>query len=137
MPWYTDMNQQLLTSGNWRSHQLAVQTMIEESLLHLNQRHVALILGAGNCRDIPLNMLLDAFQKVILVDIDEVTIEHVSHHHRTQNLILVGCDITRMHDWILAQDVRQHISPIEQQAVENIWSQYALPGDWMSTPLAG
>ncbi len=59
MNWYEEMNNQLLRSGNWQSHQLAVREIVQEHISHLKQRQIALILGAGNCRDIPLKLLAD------------------------------------------------------------------------------
>jgi len=98
MLWYNLMNQQLRTTGDWVTHQLAVKNLVKEALPRLSQRKVVMVLGAGNCRDIPLDLLSREFQTIVLVDIDGDALIHA--RQKAPTAITLTCDITGLHDWI-------------------------------------
>ncbi|WP_156896635.1 hypothetical protein [Desulfovirgula thermocuniculi] len=54
----------------WSHHREAVKKLISESLHYLKKRDRCIVLGAGNCNDIPLEYLGENFQQVHLADID-------------------------------------------------------------------
>lgn len=53
--------------GAWYEHREAIKKLISESLLQLRKRNKCIVLGAGNCNDIPLEYLGENFQQIGLV----------------------------------------------------------------------
>jgi hypothetical protein len=58
-------------SGYWQPHLENSHRRILEAAALCERRSTALILGAGNCTEIPLEELARGFDEVILVDLDE------------------------------------------------------------------
>ena len=60
-------------SGYWQPHVANSQRRILEAASRCERRSTALVLGAGNCTEIPLEELARAFDEVVLLDLDDAS----------------------------------------------------------------
>lgn len=61
----------------WESHCDAVKQLVNKSLTQCNKNSVA-VLGAGNCKDIPLELLTENFDSIHLYDLDWFTLKQTT-----------------------------------------------------------
>ena len=125
MQWYHMLNNSIKTGGNWETHQGAVRTLVQQALSQIPSRNTALILGAGNCRDIPLEILTNEFQLVILADADDTTIRHVAATGK--NMLAIPCDLSGLHQWMATLPHLEATTASERQDIEEAWKTRAIP----------
>lgn len=78
---------------DWQPHLQKSRAVIAQSLQRCRQHRTALVLGAGQCLDIPLDMLATRFEKVLLVDV--VRLPSVRQLlKRYANVEFVLCDVS-------------------------------------------
>jgi hypothetical protein len=59
----------------WRAHEETNRAFIEQAAAKLQQRELAIVLGAGHAFDLPLVALSRLFGRLVLVDVDESALE--------------------------------------------------------------
>lgn len=60
-------------SGYWQPHVASSHRSIREAASKCERRSIALVLGAGNCTEIPLEELARNFDEVVLLDLDDAS----------------------------------------------------------------
>ncbi|MEW6458663.1 MAG: hypothetical protein AB1441_06295 [Bacillota bacterium] len=85
--------------GRWARHRDLVKRLVDQAAGGI-QWERCLVLGAGNCNDIPLDHLADAFTEVTLFDLDESALAaaaaRLSPRQRAGLRLLAG-DLTGLH----------------------------------------
>lgn len=116
---YREMNRASQTVGDWTEHQQAVRRLIEQAVTRTPKQEQAIVLGVGNGRDLPLEYLVETFEHVLLVDVDEVAVKRVAsslHHIKAGRAQWVTTDLTGFHAWVESQ-----IVPPSQDAIREAW----------------
>lgn len=119
------LNQHMLSIGDWSTHQEAVKHLFDTALEIMPLRNCAMILGSGNCRDIPLDILTDQFESVVLVDIDSETSERVSL--KNSKISYIKCDLSGLLDWINTLPTLSPITPPNIQNNDTGLAQHVIP----------
>jgi hypothetical protein len=74
---YNDLNNQAKDGVNyWRSHQQNLNNLFDMAMNKTSDYNKAIILGAGNCNDIPLINIANKYNETTLLDIDKGNINH-------------------------------------------------------------
>lgn len=103
---YRHMNRQSRTGGDWSEHSDAVLALIEQALSKTTRREQAIVLGVGNGRDLPLQLLVEQFEHVLLVDVDEVVLKRVAnslHDIKAGRAQWLAVELTGFHQWVESQ----------------------------------
>ena len=130
---YHFLNRQMISVGDWATHQEGVQYLVDKAIKAMPFNRSAMILGAGNCRDIPLDIVTAHFDSVILVDVDDETLQHVAS--KFSNISRISYDLSGLHAWINTLPTLSSSTSEDIAAAETAWEQYAIPPLPTSHPL--
>ncbi len=78
---------------------LTAATFATQQPLSQGMQRKALLIGAGNCSDIPLQELVSIFDEVVIVEVDKFSIEKVLHllpSYLQRKITLIIADLTGM-----------------------------------------
>ncbi|MGO4172921.1 hypothetical protein [Bosea sp. TAF32] len=124
----------------WAGHHARCRDIVAQAVAALPERRTAVILGSGLLRDIPLDLLADNFERVLLVDVVHLPQVRLRMRLRS-NVALLTRDLTGVIGW-LAGESGGRSDPladlIADPAVDlvvsaNLLSQLAWPiEDWLA-----
>lgn len=97
---------------DWQPHLQKSRAFIGQSLARCQRHRTALVLGAGQCLDIPLDMLATRFQKVILVDVVRMPALR-SVLKRYPNVEFVLCDVSECLQSVLREPRAQSLQRMQ------------------------
>lgn len=86
----------------WGSHEARCHAVIERAIEGLARRRACIVLGSGLVRDVPLDRLAAAFEKVVLIDVVHLWPARWKAR-RHANVELVDLDITGSTDLLLGR----------------------------------
>jgi hypothetical protein len=74
---FRDMNNERIGGRwlEWEGHRNEIKLLVSHSLSDAGELGRAIVLGAGNCDDLDLHFLCDAFSQLTLVDIDTLSLQ--------------------------------------------------------------
>ncbi|WP_017687202.1 hypothetical protein [Paenibacillus sp. PAMC 26794] len=76
---FREMNQNLQDCiPLWEVHRLELKKMFSSASVFSAEKNNVLVIGAGNCYDIPLNQIIEEYNRITLLDIDETTLCEVN-----------------------------------------------------------
>lgn len=105
-------------------HPAIIKHLTQKAIEQIATHHVAMVLGAGNCNDIPLDLLLETFDTIVLVDIDEKALDFVCNtkidSHSASKIMKIVTDLTGIHNAI-----KQLMLPITDEQIGNVLNQIA------------
>ena len=81
------------TSGAWDRHLTFTRDAIRQSARHCQSRTRVVVVGAGNLLDVPLEVLTDMFDEVVLLDIIHPRATR-KRALRSANIVLLDADVT-------------------------------------------
>jgi hypothetical protein len=126
-------------SKAWEPHQARCRAIITEIAAALPQRRKVVVLGSGPARDIPLDLLCESFDEVVLVDIIHLPLLRLKLW-RQAKVSLISRDLTGAMAW-LAGEAEGRQDPLADLANDdgvdlvvsaNLLSQLAWPvADWL------
>ncbi|PZR93688.1 MAG: hypothetical protein DI537_09790 [Stutzerimonas stutzeri] len=123
----------------WEPHQARCRAIIADVAATLPRRRKAVVLGSGPARDIPLDLLCESFDEVLLIDIVHLPLLRLKLWRRPK-VILVSRDLTGAMAW-LAGEAESRQDPLADLANDgsvdlvisaNLLSQLAWPvAEWL------
>jgi len=123
----------------WTEHHERCRAVVTEAVAALPQHRKVVVLGSGLLRDIPLDLLCERFEQVMLVDAVHLPQIRLRMRFRPKVALLTR-DLTGVMTW-LAEEVDERVDPladlIADPAVDlvisaNLMSQLAWPvEDWL------
>ncbi len=124
----------------WAEHHERCRAVVTEVVAELPERRKAVVLGSGLLRDIPLDLLCERFEQVLLVDAVHLPQIRLRMRFRPRIRLLIR-DLTGVMDW-LAGEIDGRIDPLDDLASDpavdlvisaNLMSQLAWPvEDWLN-----
>jgi hypothetical protein len=86
----------------WAPHEAHCHAVVARSVGELHRRRTCVVLGSGLVRDVPLDLLAESFEKVILVDVVHLWPARIrARAHR--NVQLLSLDVTGTTDLLLGR----------------------------------
>ncbi|MGX1744802.1 hypothetical protein ACWIEX_24900 [Bosea sp. NPDC055353] len=123
----------------WGPHHERCRSVVAQAVAELSQRRKVVVLGSGLLRDIPLDLLCERFEQVLLVDAVHLPQIRLRMRFRPKIMLLTR-DLTGVMGW-LAEENDRRIDPLVDLAAEpavdlvisaNLMSQLAWPvEDWL------
>lgn len=87
---------------SWEPHQARCRAIIADVAATLPRRRKAVVLGSGPARDIPLDLLCESFDEVLLIDIVHLPLLRLKLWRRPK-VILVSRDLTGAMAWLVGE----------------------------------
>jgi hypothetical protein len=81
----------------WAPHEAACHALVRRAMADLPRRRIALVLGSGLARDIPLDEMAGAFEQVLLVDAVHLPLPRLTRH---RNVTRLARDVTGLGAWL-------------------------------------
>lgn len=123
---YQQCNRQNRAESVDPNHLAVVTDLTQKSIERLSHYGIAMVLGAGNCQDIPLNLLLETFKTVVLVDVDREALDFARSATLGtllgEKLETVVTDLTGIHNV-----VKKIKSPIKDEQIHAIMGKIVQP----------
>lgn len=114
-------------------HPAVIKMLTQKAIEQLAHHRVTMVLGAGNCNDIPLDLLLETFDTVVLVDVDETALDFACNTKigspSASKLTKIVTDLTGIHSAI-----KQLTPPITDEQIDSVLNQIVQPFP-LSSPL--
>jgi hypothetical protein len=121
---------------SWWAHAARNRGFISEAIAACRGREVAIVLGAGQVFDLPIGALVQAFRRLILVDIDHVALEEaaasVSDASARARVEIVAMDVTGINQRLIHGIDEQldgaAIAPEAESGLARLATSYRLTG---------